>query len=301
VVHCHDLLALRSALGLIAENPTGLTGRIYQRYIRRGFRRARHFISISQRTRADLHQYGGVQALSSEVVYNGLNKAFSPMDAEAADQALHAAGLSPPEGGLLLHVGGGQWYKNAIGVLEMYGAYARRCARPLPLWMLSPPPGPALKAAISAMPPGAQVQFISGLSTAALNAAYCRAGALLFPSLAEGFGLPIAEALACGCPVITTAEAPMTEAGGPVAYYLPRRPTLEGAGPWAEAAGEHLITVLARPEAERQAWRREALAWVRRFDADQIIASHIELYERVLALETRRRPAAVPPVDGALR
>src|SRR5882757_4094817 len=54
VVHVHDMRALRSPLGDVPENPTSMTGRVYQRYIRRGFRRARHFISISGKTRDDL-------------------------------------------------------------------------------------------------------------------------------------------------------------------------------------------------------------------------------------------------------
>ena len=54
VVHAHDLLALRSALGDFPENPTRLTGRIYQRFIRRGFQKARHFISVSKKTQEDL-------------------------------------------------------------------------------------------------------------------------------------------------------------------------------------------------------------------------------------------------------
>ena len=51
VVHCHDLLALRSALALVPENPTGWTGRIYQRYIRAGFQR----VSLMSRSASSLH------------------------------------------------------------------------------------------------------------------------------------------------------------------------------------------------------------------------------------------------------
>ena len=47
VVHVHDLLALRSALGYIPENPTSLTGKLYQRYIRRGFKQAKHFTYVN--------------------------------------------------------------------------------------------------------------------------------------------------------------------------------------------------------------------------------------------------------------
>ena len=54
---------------LLAEQPTvrvialtSFSGRIYQRYIRRGFREARHFISVSKKTRDDLHEFGEVEA-----------------------------------------------------------------------------------------------------------------------------------------------------------------------------------------------------------------------------------------------
>jgi hypothetical protein len=93
VIHCHDLLALRSALGDVPENPTSWSGRAYQRYIRRGFSRGRHFISISQKTRADLHRFGGVTPLTSEVVYNGMNHPYQRLLPEQADAMLREAGM----------------------------------------------------------------------------------------------------------------------------------------------------------------------------------------------------------------
>jgi hypothetical protein len=66
------------------------------------------------------------------------------------------------------------------------------------------------------VPPHGQVVFARGLTNEALEVAYSSAGLLLFPSLAEGFGWPIIEAQACGCPVLTTAEPPRNEIGGPV-------------------------------------------------------------------------------------
>ena len=56
VIHCHDLLAQQSALGLLAGNRVGWTGRKYQAYIRKGFSRGKNFISVSQKTRDDLHE-----------------------------------------------------------------------------------------------------------------------------------------------------------------------------------------------------------------------------------------------------
>lgn len=294
VVHCLDLLALRSALGLIPENPTSWTGRLYQRYIRAGFRHGRHFIAISEKSRADLHQFGGVQPLTSEVVYLGQNHPYQALPRNVAMQRLAGAGLAVPLEGLLLHVGGGQWYKNAAGVLALYACYVQMRQADghavLPLWLVSPPPGPDLQPLVAAVPAPGSVRFVRGIDNASLEALYSLAGALLFPSLAEGFGWPIAEGLACGCPVITTGEAPMNEVGGPHAFYLPRLASRAELPAWAEASAKLLCEVLDRPEPERESARAAGMAWTRRFDTGQAIERYLDLYMEVMAAE-RKRPA----------
>lgn len=289
VVHCHDLLALRSALGQIAEHRTSLTGRLYQRYIRRGFRQARHFISISQHTRDELHRHGGVTPLTSAVVYNGLNHPYQPMAPERARLQLLHAGLPAEAPGCVLHVGGGQWYKNSVGVVRLYARYAQQMLQageePLPLWMVSPPPNAALRAALEQVPPAASVRFFSGLDADTLQALYAHARVLLFPSLAEGFGWPIVEALACGCPVITTAAAPMTEVGGSVATYLPRLASHAEMETWAGHGAQVLSEVLQRSAAERAWWAEQGLAWAQRFAADTAIEGYLAVYRQVLAQE----------------
>ncbi|MBL0726217.1 glycosyltransferase family 1 protein [Piscinibacter sp. HJYY11] len=297
VVHCHDLLALRSALGDIAENPTSFTGRVYQRYIRRGFQHARHFISISQKSRADLHRYGEVLPVTSEVVYNGLNHPYVPQEEAVALQTLSNAGLPASEAGYLLHVGGGQWYKNSVGVVRLYGVHAAeevaagRC--PLPLWMVSPPPDARLQAAIAMLPPQAEVRFFSGLSTQVLEALYSHARVMLFPSLAEGFGWPIVEAQACGCPVITTDEAPMTEVGGDACTYLPRLRSTDdlAVAAWALHGAGVLRSVLGRSLQKRERVRAAGLAHAARFSAEAAIEAYLAVYQHVLSLESLRQPS----------
>ena len=290
VVHCHDLLALRSALGDIPENPTSWTGRVYQRYIRSGFRQARHFISISQKTRADLHQFGGVQPRTSEVVYNGLNHTYLPMQAGAAQQVLEQVGLQVPAGGFLLHVGAGQWYKNTPGVVALYAAYVQAQLQAgqaaLPLWMLSPSPRPAVQEALARVPAGGHVQFLPPLDPSALQAAYSLAQAMLFPSLAEGFGWPIVEAMACGCAVITTSEPPMNEVGGEAALYLPRLRHGESLQGWAQAGAALLLQWLRSPPSLRQQWVAAGLTWAARFGADEAADRYLAIYRQVLALES---------------
>jgi len=299
VVHCHDLLALRSALGEVAENPTRATGRLYQRFIRRGFMQARHFICISRKTQLDLHRLGGAGALTSEVVYNGLNHAYAPMPDARARQLLQEAGVPAPDGPWLLHVGGGQWYKNTPGVLALYGAYARAAlqappATVLPLVVVGPDPTPPLAQAVANLPPGARVLFVGGLQPLALQALYARAAVLLFPSLAEGFGWPIVEAMACGCPVITTAEPPMNEVGGDVALYLPRLRDAQDMPDWSAAGAAVLQGLLNEDATRRQQRVTAALDRAARFSADGAIEAYLRIYERVLQDERPARRSAAP-------
>jgi len=292
VIHCHDLLALRSALGDVPENPTSWSGRLYQRYIRRGFRRGRHFISISQKTRADLHRFGGIAPSTSEVVYNGMNHAYRRLPPGQSGDLLCRAGVPVGATGGLLHVGGGQWYKNTAGVVLLYAHYARAAARdgatPVELWLVGPPASGSVLSALAEVPATGRVRFFSGLDNEALQALYSSAIALLFPSLAEGFGWPIVEALACGCPVFTTDEAPMNEVGGDAATYLPRLRHADDSNAWAAAAAQVLIAMLNRPAAERERRAASGVQWAQRFSADAAIDHYLSHYERVLQFERAR-------------
>jgi glycosyltransferase involved in cell wall biosynthesis len=294
VVHTHDLLALQSALDEVPENPTGWTGRLYQRFIRAGFRQGRCFIAISAHTRAELLRLAGVAPAACAVVHNGLTHPYQPVDAATVAARLAAAGLPVDPAGVLLHVGGGQWYKHTAGVIALYRAHVeRRLAEgraPLALWLLSPAPGPTLQAAVAALPAGAQVRWLHGIDTPLLEALYSHARALLFPSLAEGFGWPIAEALACGCPVLTTDAAPMNEVGGDCADYLPRWRAGDDLSTWAAEADAKLQAVLERSPAEQAQRAAAAQRWARRYDADAAIDRYLAIYRQ--ALQSAADPSA---------
>ncbi len=285
VVHTHDLLALRSALGDVPENPTAWTGRCYQRYIRHGFQQARHFISISNRSRNDLHHFGQVSPVISEVVYNGLNYPYVPLPPDEARQVLQDAGLPAAAKGMLLHVSGNQWYKNVPGVVRLYAHYARNQQTPLPLWLIGDIRGSKVQTALAEVPPQGKVLFFQGLDNRTLQAAYSLSRALLFPSLAEGFGWPIIEAMACGCPVITTDEPPMNEVGGAVAKYLPRLQATDNVQVWAQRGAALLIELLSLNQTEQADMAARGIAWVARFNADAAIEGYLRIYQQVLEWE----------------
>jgi glycosyltransferase involved in cell wall biosynthesis len=282
VVHVHDLLALRSALGDVPENLTAWSGKLYQRYIRRGFQQARNFISISNKTRDDLHHFGEVSPVISEVVYNGINYPYSPMPLHDAIQVLENAGFLVRQEGVLLHLGGSQWYKNLAGVIRLYSEYAKREESPLPLWCVSPSPNASVQMLLKELPPQGKVLFVQGIDNHVLHAAYSLARAFIFPSLAEGFGWPIIEAQACGCPVITTDAAPMNEIGGAAATYIPVLRMTDDAQKWAQQAAATLKNLLTMSESQRQALVKKGIANVRQFNADDAIEGYLSVYRQVL-------------------
>jgi len=72
---------------------------------------------------------------------------------------------------------------------------------------------------LDSLPPGVQAQRVS-LSDHDLSLAYGGATALVYPSLYEGFGMPVIEAMASGCPVITTHRGSLVEAAGDAAWLI---------------------------------------------------------------------------------
>lgn len=282
VLHCNDFTALRSALGHFPQNRTSFTGRVYQSFIRRGFSQGANFISISDKTRDDLQEFLPQIPKLSLRVYLGLNYPFAPLQPEVAIKVLRDQGCNVPETGFLLHVGGNQWYKNRLGVLQIYRAYCVSVEQPLPLWLVGAEPPTALQALAEHLPAGGRVDFLTGLPTEVLQAAYSLAKMLIFPSIAEGFGWPIAEAMACGCLVLTTGEAPMTEVGGDAAIYLPALPSTGATDAWAQQCAGLISQTINYPEDRKAEIRNRGLQQAKLFNTEAVLDSYETIYSRIL-------------------
>ena len=287
VIHCHDFMAQRSALGEIPENPTGWTGRRYQQLIRWGYSKGRNFISVSNKTREDLHHFLPVAPAVSEVVYNGLNRSFSPMDPSKARSALEKITGIELKNGYCLHVGGNDWYKNRTGVMEIYNTWRTRGGRKIPLLLVGHPPDKQLQAAYKLSPYQSDIHFFSGKDDEFVQLAYGGASALLFPSLEEGFGWPIAEAMASGCPVITTDKAPMTEVAGDAGFLLPRRPQdPEESHNWAVHAALVLDHVLSLSGLALRPVVKAGIRNAKRFDTGEALDNIMNIYQRSLLTQS---------------
>jgi glycosyltransferase involved in cell wall biosynthesis len=273
VVTCNDLLAVRSGLGEFAENRTGFTGKIFQRWILGGLTRAKHVVCISDATKRDLLRLTQKREADVSQTYLALGEAFRIALQSNLKETLGTA-IGQVNGSAagrtkklyILHVGGDTWYKNRLGVLEIYCEIRTKLGQKAPALVMV---GPPLETS------GAEVTFLQDLDDTELAALYASAELLLFPSLEEGFGWPVVEAQACGCPVVTTGKPPMTEAGGTAAIYL-RDPCD------AKSAAETVIAVLQYDSATRARIRDEGFQNAQRFTEPAMIAGYLQVYRSLL-------------------
>jgi glycosyltransferase involved in cell wall biosynthesis len=287
IVHCHDFLAQRSALGEIPQNPTGFTGRLYQKYIRNGFQKGKNFVSVSKRTAEDLLIFLSETPRRSAVVYNGMTSSFTP-SANILQKRNELSAVSGIDlsNGFLLHVGGNQWYKNRAGVIRLYDAWRKQTSAPLPLVMVGAKPTEKLKEIADSSPFKNDIHFQINVADSLVKDMYLGASLLIFPSYAEGFGWPIIEAMASGCPVAVCNDTPMTEIGGDAAIYLDMCPQVPGeVEKWADASAVIIDRFITASDDERNNRINAGFNNIKRFDASLALDKIEQLYLDILKKE----------------
>lgn len=220
IVTCHDMLAIRSARGEFSEHSTAITGKIFQGWILDGLRKAHHIACISESTHDDLLRLSGIAPYRVSTNKIGLNYPYRPMSKKESSLYLNQLGLSDCSP-FFLHVGNNNWYKNKIGLLKIFQQLFGIDELRRPKLVLA---GMRLEGKIQSFADkigmSSYLRQVAEVSNEQLRALYSTAEGLIFPSLAEGFGWPIIEAQACGCPVFTSNRKPMTEVGGNAAIYF---------------------------------------------------------------------------------
>ncbi len=216
-------------------------------------RAARRVIAISQATKDDLVRHYGADPARVSVVHHGLSPDFRPVEdpgAIAAARARH--GLAGP---YLLYVGTVQPRKNLERLIEAF-ALALGEASELPDltlaiagrrgWLTE-----AIERRARELGIEGRVRFLGYLPDEELPALLSGATAFVFPSLYEGFGMPVLEAMACGAPVLTANSSSLPEVAGDAALLVDPRDT------HAIAAG---LRRLVQDEALRAELRARGLA-----------------------------------------
>ena len=186
-------------------------------------RHASQLIAISNTTRDDLVRYAGAPPKKISVVYHGVSPRFRPIedhDLIAATQAKY--GITSP---YFLYVGTIQPRKNLARLLEAFASAIRgwglgaENSAPEPQLVIAGKHG-WLTSEIERQatqlfgPDSPALRFTGYIADEDLPALLSGALAFVFPSLYEGFGMPILEAMACGTPVLTSATSALPEIAG---------------------------------------------------------------------------------------
>ncbi|NOZ79108.1 MAG: glycosyltransferase family 4 protein [Acidobacteria bacterium] len=253
VITVHDL-----AFAVMPETVAPETLAELARRLPRALFASERIIAVSEATRQDLIAHLGVSPRRIHVIHEGLDPRF----------AAGAAGGEPPAGlpeRYMLVVSTIEPRKNVAAVVRAFNLLADWGYRGgLVLvgrwgWHTG-----GIRAEIDASPVRDRIVHLDYVERDALPALYRGADALLFPSLMEGFGLPILEAMACGTPVVTSGQSAMPEVAGPAGIYVdPTRPQSIASAVEALLSDEQhraRLAELGRARASRFDWERAAAA-----------------------------------------
>jgi glycosyltransferase involved in cell wall biosynthesis len=230
-----------------------------------GLRRAALVFHSTDLVRGEILEHGLVPAERLVQAPYGIASEFQP-EPGPEDEAARAR--SP----YVLHVGSLIPRKNPEFLLRVFGALAR--ARPeLEFLQAGGEYGPALETLVAELGLGTRLRRLPRQSQRELAPLYRNARAVLMPSLSEGFGLPVIEALACGAPVVASDIEVFRQVGGEAVDYCPTGDL----GAWQA----RVLDVMAEdPAPKREARLRQAARYSWEAHAEIIVQAHERAFLR---------------------
>jgi glycosyltransferase involved in cell wall biosynthesis len=247
----------------------------------RSVARADRILADSESTQRDLVRHLSVEPERIRVVYPGVGPEFQPLDSQAVGGVRARYGLDGP---FVLSVGTLQPRKNYPLLIEAYGR----------LRELDPALGDVslviaggrgwlydeIDATIERLGETARVRLLGFVPEEDLPALYNAAAAFAMPSLYEGFGIPVVEALACGTPVVASNVSSLPEAGGDAALLVP---------PDDVAAVADALRRLLTDRELRATLRQRGFAHAQRFTWEAAAQTVVAVYRELAGDKTRRR------------
>jgi glycosyltransferase involved in cell wall biosynthesis len=262
VITIHDLFFLKQPDMTEAE-----IRRDYVPLVRQHAQRADGVICVSEFTASEARLLLEVEAHRIAVIPNGVDPVYRvPPPAEAIESVLNRRRI--PRGSIL-YIGTDERRKNLVNLAMAYMGLARRRKATPPLVLV----GPGREWVHGGSIYGPQILATGYLETAEIRALMATASLLVLPSLEEGFGLPVAEAMAAGLPVVCSRGSALEEVAGGAATLVDPLNTKSIAD-----GIERVLDDAALAERQRQKGLQQSL----RFDWDATASRTLEFYRRVL-------------------
>jgi len=276
VVTVHDLIPIVYS----QRFPRGLRGTIKWNIQRISLLTAFVIVTDSEASKQDIHKFAGVRKRKIRVVYLAPAEFYRKItDKTLLDKTQRRYGLQSP---YILYVGDVNWNKNVSGLLKSFAAIKSSQAPPnLKLVLVGRAFTDETLSETSSL-----VTLMLKLNIADrvirpgyvpdedMPALYNMAKAYIQPSLAEGFGLPVLEAMACGCPVICSNTSSLAEIAGPALLVDPQN--------FSEIT-DGILKVLHLPDARMSVISEKGREWARQFSWRKVAAETVGVYEKIFA------------------
>lgn len=226
-----------------------------------------YIIAISEQTKTDLIKYLNADEKKIKVIYQGCNKVFKKKYSEE-EKSNNRKKFNLPDS-YVLNVGTLQERKNALTLIKAINGTNHQ----LVLVGQEKNYAKKLHKYIQEKQLENQVTFIKNVSSEDLALIYQNATLFCYPSLCEGFGIPIIEALYSGLPVITTKFGCFPEAAGPNSVYVDPNNELEIRNKINELISKPIL---------REEIKLKGLEYVQRFSDENVAKNLINLYNTIL-------------------
>ncbi|HEX7017946.1 MAG TPA: glycosyltransferase family 1 protein [Patescibacteria group bacterium] len=273
VVTIHDVIPLKFK----QYYRPGIKGSLRYRKQRLALRKISAIITDSQASKSDIINELGIPEHKIHVVYLAANPELQKVDEKtfAKVKKLHRL---PKK--YLLYVGDINYNKNIPQLIkalkflpdDLHLVLAGKNFTPqdIPEWQW-------LETQMALSNVAERVHFVSdfqGEATEEISALYTGAEVYVQPSLAEGFGLPVLEAMQCRAPVVCSRTSSLIEVGGEHVVF---------AEPTAESLAESITQVLEWSQTKRDQWLRDAYKWSQTFSWQKTARETIKVYHEILS------------------
>jgi len=267
-VYCHDVDAFRCLFDQGAY-PRPRWFRAMSQRILTGLRKAAVVFHSTAAVAEEINRAGLIDPDRLVLAPYGVSPEFTPGTTQPSVELpwLAEVGGRP----WMLHVGSCIARKRIDVLLDVVAA-VRQTVPDLRLVKVSGEWTAAQRERIDRLGLAGAITHVGGLARAELAEVYRRATVVLMPSEAEGFGLPVIEALACGTAVVASDIPALREAGGPAAVYAP----VGDVGAWSDAVAKLLTDPASAPS------RAGRLAWAGRFTWTAHAETIARAYHRLL-------------------
>lgn len=269
---CKGVVTIHDLIFSIFPAETSMPGRLYYNLmIKHSLKIAKKIIAVSHNTKRDIMNFFGIPDAKIEVIYEGIDKIFHPIDDRVVLENIKQKYNIDAQ--FILYVGLKKPHKNLSRLIRAFGLWKRSGRKGKLVIVGKEDVRYSLKPLVEEFGLNNEVVFTGYIPREDLVLLYNAAEIFVFPSLYEGFGLPVLEAMACGKPIIASNCSSLPEIVGDCAVLI---------NPYDIEEMANVIKVVLDDEKLKRDLSQKALDRSKFFSWSKCAEQTIDVYESVM-------------------